>query len=267
MPKMRVDQLLVERGLVDSRSLAQRLVMAGQVRANGQVVAKPAVKVDQKAELSIDHGPRFVSRGGDKLAGALETFDVQIEGKVCADVGASTGGFTDCLLQNGADKVYAIDVGHGILHWKMRNHPKVVVMERTNARYVEILPEPIDLITIDASFISLKILLPVVKGWFAANQGEAVVLIKPQLEAGRKEVARGDGIIRKPEIHRRVLGEILVFAEEIGFGIKGVALSPIKGPKGNIEFLAWLSVADARAADIQAFIDEVVESDEDELSG
>ena len=258
MPKIRVDQLLFDRGLVESRSLAQRLVMAGQVRANGQVVAKPAVKVDEKVVLSIDKGPRFVSRGGEKLAGALEKFPLAVTGKVCADVGASTGGFTDCLLQNGAQKVYAIDVGRGILHWKMRNHPQVVVMERTNARYIEALAEPVDLITIDASFISLKILLPVVQGWLKAGAGEAIVLIKPQFEAGRKEVARGDGVIRDIEIHRRVVMEILSFAVTVGFGIKGLAASPITGPKGNVEFLAWLSTADAGAPDIASLIDTVI---------
>ena len=158
--KVRVDVLLVERGLVESRSLAQRLVMAGQVRADGQVVSKPSHKIADNVALTVDHGPRFVSRGGDKLAAAFETFDLDVNGKICADVGASTGGFTDCLLQNGAEKVYAIDVGQGILHWKMRNDPRVVVMEGTNARYVESLPETIDFVTIDASFISLKFYLP-----------------------------------------------------------------------------------------------------------
>jgi len=237
--KVRVDVLLVERGLVESRSLAQRLVMAGQVRADGQVVSKPSHKIADNVALTVDHGPRFVSRGGDKLAAAFETFDLDVNGKICADVGASTGGFTDCLLQNGAEKVYAIDVGQGILHWKMRNDPRVVVMEGTNARYVESLPETIDFVTIDASFISLKILLPAIKAWGEA--GEALALIKPQFEAGRKQVARGKGVVRNPEIHRQVLAEVLSFVVETGFEIRGLARSPVLGPKGNVEFLAWLT--------------------------
>ncbi|MEA3351744.1 MAG: TlyA family RNA methyltransferase, partial [Chloroflexota bacterium] len=163
--KVRVDKLLVERGLVESCSKAQRLIMAGQVRADGQVVPKPATNVCPKAELSIEPGPRFVSRGGKKLEAAFESFGLDVKNRICADVGASTGGFSDCLLQHGAAKVYAIDVGKGVLHWKLRNHPRIVVMEETNARYVERLPEPVDFVTIDASFISLKLLLPAVKGW------------------------------------------------------------------------------------------------------
>lgn len=241
MPKkIRVDLLLVERGLVESRSLAQRLVMAGQVRAAGQVVDKPSSKVDKNIELLVDHGPQFVSRGGDKLAAAFNVFDLDTNDLICADVGASTGGFTDCLLQNGAAKVYAIDVGQGILHWKLRNDPRVVVMESTNARYVEQLPESVNFITIDASFISLKILLPVVKKWLG-EKGNILALIKPQFEAGRKEVARGKGVVRDPEVHGRVLLDVLTFALDEGYQIKGLARSPVLGPKGNVEFLAWLS--------------------------
>ncbi len=165
MPKVRLDILLTERGLVESRAKAQAMIMAGQVRVNDQVTLKPATGVPPDSVLTVDTGPRFVSRGGEKLDAALEAFGIDVTGLTCADVGASTGGFTDCMLQRGAGKVYAIDVGKGILHWKMRNHPKVVVMEKTNARYVKSLPEPIDFVTIDASFISLKILLPVVKKW------------------------------------------------------------------------------------------------------
>ncbi|MBU0513082.1 MAG: TlyA family RNA methyltransferase [Chloroflexi bacterium] len=265
MPKkIRIDLLLIERGLAESRSQAQRLVMAGQVRANGQVVPKPASKVDAGAELTIDHGPRFVSRGGEKLQAAFDAFELDLRDRACADVGASTGGFTDCLLQHGAAKVYAIDVGKGILHWKMRKHPRVVVMERTNARFVDSLPEPVSFVSIDASFISLKILLPVIKGWFTpltsnplTNElevrrlGEIVALIKPQFEAGRREVARGKGVVRDPEIHWRVLLDVLTFAEAEGFQIRGLIRSPLLGPKGNTEFLAWL-VWPARDADYVA---------------
>lgn len=263
--KERIDKLLVQQGLIESRSRAQRLVMAGQVRADGQLVHKPAQKVRPEAELTIKQMPRFVSRGGEKLLAAFETFGLDVEGRVCADVGASTGGFTDCLLQHGAAKVYAIDVGKGILDWKMRSDPRVVVMEETNARYVEVLPEPVSFVTIDASFISLKLLLPVVRGWTSPSPprppspspigqerergvavrpggvGEVVALIKPQFEAGRREAAKGKGVIRDPVIHRRVLRETLSFAQEQGFSVRGLAQSPVVGPKGNIEFLAWLS--------------------------
>lgn len=241
-PLIRVDQRLVELGLADSRALAQRLVMAGQVRAAGQVVPKPSSKVDSSVTLTVDHGPRFVSRGGEKLAAAFEAFELDVNGRVCADVGASTGGFSDCLLQNGAARVYTIDVGKGILHWKLRNDPRVVVMEGTNARFVEGLPEPVSFVTIDASFISLKILLPVVRDWFDPGEvdREVVALIKPQFEAGRKEVARGKGVIRDPAVHRRVLVEVLSDSNLEGYALKGLLRSPVPGPKGNIEFLAWL---------------------------
>src|SRR5512142_1397242 len=165
MPKTRLDVLLVERGLAESRAKAQALIMAGQVRVAGQVTLKPATSVQADAALTVDSGPRFVSRGGEKLEAALIAFGLDVTGRVCADVGASTGGFTDCLLQHAAAKVYAIDVGKGILHWKLRHDPRVVAMEETNARYVDSLPEPVSLVTVDASFISLKILLPVVKRW------------------------------------------------------------------------------------------------------
>jgi 23S rRNA (cytidine1920-2'-O)/16S rRNA (cytidine1409-2'-O)-methyltransferase len=227
---------MVERGLSESRSLAQRLIMAGQVRVNGQVVFKPATAILNDSTLEVDSGPRFVSRGGEKLEAAFLAWPIDVTGCVCADVGASTGGFTDCLLQHGAAKVYTIDVGKGILHWKLRSDPRVVVMEGTNARYVESLPEPVSLVTIDASFISLKVLLPVVKEWC----GNIITLIKPQFEAGRKETAKGEGVIRDPDVHRRVLEEVLTFAQENGFSVSGLIRSPVLGPKGNVEFLAWL---------------------------
>lgn len=227
---------MVERGLSESRSLAQRLIMAGQVRVNGQVVFKPATAILNDSTLEVDSGPRFVSRGGEKLEAAFLAWPIDVTGCVCADVGASTGGFTDCLLQHGAAKVYTIDVGKGILHWKLRSDPRVVVMEGTNARYVESLPEPVSLVTIDASFISLKVLLPVVKEWC----GNIITLIKPQFEAGRKETAKGEGVIRDPDVHRRVLEEVLTFALDNGLSMSGLIRSPVLGPKGNVEFLAWL---------------------------
>jgi 23S rRNA (cytidine1920-2'-O)/16S rRNA (cytidine1409-2'-O)-methyltransferase len=259
MKKERLDVLLTERGLVETRSLAQRLVMAGQVRVDGQVVSKPAVKVLANAMLEIDHGPRFVSRGGDKLEGALQAFGlIDLKGQVCADVGASTGGFTDALLQHGAEKVYAIDVGYGVLHWKLRSHPRVVSMERTNARYVTTLPEPIQFATVDASFISLKILLPVVSGWFSPEGGQVVALIKPQFEAGRQDAAKGEGVIRDPQVHRQVLVDVLEFAQEKGFTLRGLVRSSLVGPKGNAEFLAWLAYPAGEKAELETMISSVL---------
>jgi 23S rRNA (cytidine1920-2'-O)/16S rRNA (cytidine1409-2'-O)-methyltransferase len=242
MPKVRLDVLLVERGLAESRAKAQALIMAGQVRIADQVALKPAITVQSDAALTVDTGPRFVSRGGEKLDAALEAFGVDVKGFVCADVGASTGGFTDCLLQRGAAKVYAVDVGKGILHWKLRNDERVVVMEQTNARYVESLPEQVSLVTVDASFISLKVLLPTVKKWIN-HETHIICLIKPQFEAGKKDVSRGDGVIRDPEIHKQVLLDVLSYAQKEGFSIRGLIKSPLLGPKGNAEFLAWLAQA------------------------
>lgn len=250
---------MTERGMAESRSQAQRFVMAGQVRVDGQLVTKPSAQVPPGARLEIDPGPRFVSRGGEKLEAALLAFGLDdLAGRVCADVGASTGGFTDCLLQHGAARVFAVDVGYGELHWKLRNDPRVVVMERTNARYVEGFPEPPALVTIDASFISLRVLLPAVTQWLQEAGGEVVALIKPQFEAGRVEVSRGDGVIQDPQIHRRVLQDVLDYAAGQGFAIQGLVRSPLKGPKGNIEFLVCLKLPQAEAAapsSIEALID------------
>jgi 23S rRNA (cytidine1920-2'-O)/16S rRNA (cytidine1409-2'-O)-methyltransferase len=253
MKKERLDVLLTERGLVETRSLAQRLVMAGQVRVDGQVASKPSVKVALDAKLEIEHGPRFVSRGGEKLEGALQAFNLtDLSGLICADVGASTGGFTDALLQHGVEKVYAIDVGYGVLHWKLRSDPRVVSMERTNARYVTLLPEPVQLTTIDASFISLKILLPVVSGWFSPQGGQVIALIKPQFEAGRQDAAKGEGVIRDPAVHRQVLIDVLEFAQSRQFGVRGLVRSSLVGPKGNAEFLAWLKYPDDQKVDLES---------------
>lgn len=265
MPKIRLDVLLVERGLSESRTQAQALIMAGQVRVAGQVVLKPATAVDASAALTVDSGPRFVSRGGEKLDAALEAFAIDVNGLVCADVGASTGGFTDCLLQRGAAKVYAIDVGKGILHWKLRNDLRVVVMEQTNARFVASLPEQAGLVTVDASFISLKILLPVIKRWIFPSpltpppqeEGDIVALIKPQFEAGKKDVSRGDGVIRDPEIHKQVLLNVLGFARNEGFAIRGLIKSPLLGPKGNAEFLVWLRQQETDT-DMLALVEDVL---------
>jgi 23S rRNA (cytidine1920-2'-O)/16S rRNA (cytidine1409-2'-O)-methyltransferase len=268
MPKVRLDVLLTERGLAESRAKAQAMIMAGQVRVAGQTTIKPATSVDSGSALTVDSGPRFVSRGGEKLDAALEAFAIDVNGLVCADVGASTGGFTDCLLQRGAAKVYAIDVGKGILHWKLRTDKRVVVMEETNARYVESLPEQADLVTVDASFISLKILLPVVKLWLRPSplpplpewERGIVALIKPQFEAGKKDVARGDGVIRDPAIHKQVLMDVLSFAQSEGFDVRGLVKSPLLGPKGNAEFLVWLNQAypESRSVNLIALVERAL---------
>lgn len=275
MQKLRLDVLMVERGLAESRALAQRLVMAGQVRVNGQVVLKPATGFPSEAQIAVDHGPRYVSRGGEKLEAALNTYQIELSGRVCADVGASTGGFTDCMLQRGAGRVYAIDVGQGILSWKLRQDARVVVMEGTNARYLEYLPEVVDFVTVDVSFISLKIILPVVKRWLISTrtlnsyllslkgegreerrvEGEVIALIKPQFEAGKREVGRGSGVIRDPQVHRRVLLEVLGFAQQEGYGVGGLRCSPLLGPKGNAEFLAWLVYPGASRDDLSDIVE------------
>ena len=260
MEKQRLDLLLVERGLAESRSLAQRLVMAGQVRVNGQVELKSAAKVALDADLVVDHGPPFVSRGGEKLAAAMAAFGLtDLQHRVCVDVGASTGGFTDCLLQHGAARVYSVDVGYGELHWKLRNDPRVVVMERTNARYVTGFPEPVNMIVIDASFISLRTILPAVKSWVSPeNPCIIVALIKPQFEAGREDAARGGGVIRDPAVHRRVLEQVIESAQELGFVLHGLIRSPLLGPKGNIEFLVHLSYPGTGGVDSKLLVDSAL---------
>ena len=256
---MRADVLLVERGLAESRAQAQRLVMAGQVRVDGQLVLKPSSTLLPDARIQIERGPRYVSRGGEKLEAALDGFNLDVSGKICADLGASTGGFTDCLLQHGAARVYAIDVGKGILHWKLRQDPRVVVMEGTNARFIVQLPEPVQIITVDASFISLKVLLPVLRGWFPPQGGGVVALIKPQFEAGRSQVGRGEGVIRDPSIHFEVLMDVLNSAQQEGFGVNGLVRSPLLGPKGNVEFLAYLVFPRNGIAQLQQLVGHLIE--------
>lgn len=265
MKKIRLDLLLVERGFAESRSMAQRLVMAGQVRVNGETVLRCAANVTPEVSIEVQSGPRFVSRGGEKLEAALMAFEMDVSGKACADVGSSTGGFTDCLLQHGAAKVYAIDVGQGILDWKLRQDHRVVVMEGTNARYLGRLPDNVEIITIDASFISLRVLLPVIKGWFidAKNppwitRGTVVALIKPQFEAGRQQVGRGKGVIRDPAIHRQVLEKILDYALQQGYAVRGLIRSPLIGPKGNAEFLVWLEYPGVQLDPLDGFIEKVL---------
>ena len=252
--KQRLDLLIVERGLAADRSLAQRLVMAGKVRVGGQLVLQPATPVAKEALIQVEPGPRYVSRGGEKLEAALHAFRVGVADRICADVGASTGGFTDCLLQHGARLVYAIDVGQGILDWKLRQDQRVVVMENTNARYVKRLLKPVSLVTIDAAFISLKVLLPVVLGWLPTEidesepasgerpQGDILALVKPQFEASRTLAGRARGVIRDAQVHRQVLLEMLAFARRQGCQVNGLIASPLLGIKGNREFIAWFSL-------------------------
>ena len=241
--KERLDVLLVERGLAESRSRAQAVIMAGEVYVNGQKADKAGMDVPLEAEVEVRGNVcPYVSRGGLKLEKALRDFGVDPTGYVCSDSGASTGGFTDCLLQQGASKVFAIDVGYGQLAWKIRSDPRVVVMERTNIRYVtpEDLGEPLDLSVIDVSFISLRIVLPAVRKLLREN-GQVVCLIKPQFEAGKDKVGK-KGVVRDPAVHEEVLNGFLALAQEQGFTVRGLTFSPVRGPEGNIEFLAHLSL-------------------------
>lgn len=241
MSKIRLDQLLVARGLCASREQAQRLILSGAVLVNDAPATKSGQQVATEADVRLRETLRYVSRGGEKLEAALVAFGIEPAGWVCADVGASTGGFTDVLLQRGAGRVYAIDVGYGQLHWRLRQDPRVIVLERTNARYLDALPESVALATIDASFISLRLLLPAVRRWLvpAKPGGQIVALVKPQFEAGREQIDKG-GVVRDPKIHRRVLNELLVWAEAEGLSPQGLIPSPLLGPKGNREFLLWL---------------------------
>jgi 23S rRNA (cytidine1920-2'-O)/16S rRNA (cytidine1409-2'-O)-methyltransferase len=259
--KKRLDVLLVERGMVETRAKAQGVIMAGEVLVNGTVVDKPGAHYADDVEVTLKARPQYVSRGGEKLAGALNDFQFDASGHIAADVGASTGGFTDCLLQHGAARVYAIDVGYGQLAHKLRTDARVVVLERTNARYLETLPEPVTLAVIDASFISLRLILPAVKKWLAA-QADIIALIKPQFEAGRDDVGKG-GVVRRREVHERVIHEVIAHAQEAGFAVAGLTVSSLKGPAGNIEFLVWLRYghAPADALDLDALLEHLLPAD------
>ncbi len=243
--KERLDVYLTNHLYADSRSKAQALIMAGQVYVDGQKVDKPGFSVEESQSVEVRGAPcPYVSRGGLKLEKALRDFGVDPTGFVCSDSGASTGGFTDCLLQQGAKKVFAIDVGYGQLAWKIRSDPRVVVLERTNIRTVtpEILGEPLDLSVVDVSFISLKLVLPVIYE-LLKPEGQVLCLIKPQFEAGKDKVGK-KGVVRDPAVHREVLEHFLEHAKQIGFRVKNLSFSPVKGPEGNIEFLAHLSKAE-----------------------
>lgn len=254
--KQRLDILMHERGLASSREKARAMIMAGEVLVDGHPSDKPGVKIDLGSEITVKSKPRFVSRGGEKLTGALVDFQMDVTGRICADVGASTGGFTDCLLQNGVARVYAIDVGYGQFDYTLRQDSRVIVIERTNARYLEKLDESVNLVVIDASFISLRLLLPTIKGWLTP-QADIIALIKPQFEAGKDDVGKG-GVVRDSKIHRRVLQDVLTFSHEQGFAIRGLTVSPLKGPAGNIEFLAWFGWGDKASLDMDSLIEKAV---------
>lgn len=239
--KTRLDVLLVERGVLESRQKAQATIMSGLVYVGGRRMDKPGAAVPDDAEIEIRGNTlQYVSRGGLKLEKAMASFPITLAGAVCADIGASTGGFTDCMLQNGADKVYAVDVGYGQLAWRLRSDERVVCLERTNARYLsrEHIPEELDFASVDVSFISLKLILPPLCALLREG-GHAASLIKPQFEAGREKVGK-KGVVRDPAVHREVLERFLEHAQAAGFAVLGLTYSPIRGPEGNIEYLGYL---------------------------
>jgi 23S rRNA (cytidine1920-2'-O)/16S rRNA (cytidine1409-2'-O)-methyltransferase len=251
MSKTRLDVLLVEKGFVESREKAKATIMSGVVFVGGQRVDKPGTAVSTDCTVEVRGNTlEYVSRGGLKLEKALSSFGVSPEEKVCLDCGASTGGFTDCLLRGGAKKVYAVDVGYGQLAWSLRNDPRVISMERTNIRYVteEQIPEKLDLATIDVSFISLKLVLPVLHHLLRAD-GEVICLIKPQFEAGREKVGK-KGVVRDLDTHIEVLHNFIVNAETAGFSVQNITFSPIRGPEGNIEYLGYLISNDVESKTI-----------------
>jgi 23S rRNA (cytidine1920-2'-O)/16S rRNA (cytidine1409-2'-O)-methyltransferase len=242
----RLDVLVWQRGLAPSRARARALILAGQIAVNGTRTTRAGTPVDLEATLTrLGATSPYVSRGGDKLAAALAAFDLTVHGRVAMDVGASTGGFTDCLLQAGAIRVYAVDVGYGQLHWRLRTDPRVIVSERTNARYLQPahIPERIAVLTVDVSFISLRLLLPVLIR-LLEPQADSVVLIKPQFEVGKGQVGK-HGVVHRPQQHQQVLWDTLTAAQECGFGVSAAIASPLLGPKGNREFLAHLQLGAA----------------------
>ena len=251
MSKERLDKLVTARRLIRSRSKAQRMIMAGRVKVDGQVVYRPGHMVDPEAEIELVAPAPYVSRGGEKLAGALVDFRIEPKGMVCLDVGSSTGGFTDCLLKHGASRVHAGDVGKGQLDWRLRNDPRVVVHEGINARYLTLddIGERVELATIDVSFISLQLVIPPLAE-IVDPEGEIIALVKPQFEAGRENVTRG-GVVRDPAVHIGVLKGLLDFiTTETPWGVVGVTHSPLRGPAGNIEYFLHLRREEGRAVDL-----------------
>ena len=258
--KERLDVLLVEQGFAASREKAKAIIMSGNVFVNGQREDKAGTTFDPaKSTIEVKgHALKYVSRGGLKLEKAMATFPIDLKGTVCADIGASTGGFTDCMLQNGAEKVYAVDVGYGQLAWKLRSDERVVCMERTNARYLthEQIPDALDFASVDVSFISLKLILPPLCGLLKEG-GHVACLVKPQFEAGKEKVGK-KGVVRDPAVHREVLEHFLDHAKEAGFTVLGLTYSPIRGPEGNIEYLGYLEKSDwiENTFDLEALVAE-----------
>lgn len=257
MKKVRLDQLLYDLGYTESRERAKTTIMSGLVFVNGQRADKPGTPVSPEAKIEVrGEAIPFVSRGGFKLDKALKVFPIEVSGKICIDCGASTGGFTDVLLQHGAAKVYSVDVGYGQLAWKLRTDERVVNLERTNLRYItkEQIPEPIELAVMDVSFISIKLVLPAVKQLLVPG-ADIVCLIKPQFEAGREEVGK-KGVVRDSTVHCQVIHSILDFAPGIGFSVMGLDYSPIKGPEGNIEYICHLKNGgfDGASIDVEALV-------------
>ena len=251
--KERLDLILVQKGLVQSRDRAKRLIMAGLVSVDGRVEDKAGQKFDIELEFTIKEDPcKYVSRGGLKLEKALEEFEIKLDDAICVDMGASTGGFTDCMLQNGARKVYAIDVGYGQLDYRLRTDPRVVNIERTNIRYLDcaLIKEPADFISIDVSFISLKHMFPIASE-ILDQRGGIVALVKPQFEAGREQVGK-NGIVKDKEVHAEVLYNVFDYAEDSGFFPYNMTWSPVKGAKGNIEYLMYLKRLNADGSNIPA---------------
>ena len=243
--KERLDVLLVKRNLAASREKAKAIIMSGNVYVDNQKEDKPGTTFPEESKIEVrGHTLPYVSRGGLKLEKAMHTFDISLKDKICMDIGASTGGFTDCMLQNGAKKVYAVDVGYGQLDWRLRSDARVVCMERTNARYLthEQIPDELDFASVDVSFISLKLILPALAGLLKPD-GHAVCLVKPQFEAGREKVGK-KGVVRDPAVHLEVLEHFLEHAKESRFTVLGLTYSPIRGPEGNIEYLGYLSRAE-----------------------
>lgn len=262
MAKIRLDAYLVNHGLTQSRERAKALIMAGQVYVKNQKSDKAGMMIDEsETEVEIrGEQLKYVSRGGLKLEKAMKEFPIDLNGKTTMDIGASTGGFTDCMLQNGAKKVYAVDVGYGQFAWKLRSDDRVVNMERTNIRYVkpEDIGEPLDFASIDVSFISLRLVLPVAYS-LLSDTGEVVALIKPQFEAGREQVGK-KGVVRDKNVHFSVIRSVLDFAEEASFNVAGLSFSPVKGPEGNIEYLAYLKKSGTNRKFTDDEIKDVVES-------
>jgi 23S rRNA (cytidine1920-2'-O)/16S rRNA (cytidine1409-2'-O)-methyltransferase len=254
---VRLDQELVDRGIAGTRSYAKALVMAGDVLINGVAASRPAANVQPTDEITLKARPRFVSRGGEKLAHALDVFSIDVTGMVAADFGASTGGFTDCLLQNGAIRSYAIDVGYGVLDQRIRDDERVIVMERLNVRYLESLAEPIDIVVIDVSFIGLEKIYPAVKQVLKPG-GICIPLVKPQFEAGKSDVGKG-GVVKDAKVHRRVLNEAAAFAGKAGFSLLGLTASSLVGPAGNVEFLAHLVLGEVQSPELEPMIDMAME--------